>query len=451
MTLEETIAKRVFSLSRESLDADRLHVLKRNIMDSYAGICGSLKDRELLRIFDRLAAGPASGSDLDAWGLNRRGGFLDVFFMNAILARRSDLLNTYLSPNGMGGAHPSDNVALVLTLADWRKMNGKELLSTIHTAFYLSAAYATHYHPEPAKYDHDATATFYTALTVGCALGFSLEQLIQVQRIAGMFGLNINQAAVGQITDWKHCTYASCALRGIEAVKLALAGFQAPPDIYEGPAGVSQFFPHAGAIFDPPPELERIIFKRWPALVFCQTPIDVALDLSGRIRDKAAIQSVLVKTHEVAFRNGAIPGAYHPTSRAGRTHSIPYCVATALLKSVKYEDFDEPWASDGALNRLMAKVHVVEEPEITEAYPAKSKCVIVASLADGSTLVGERDYPKGDPNDPLSDKAIEEKLSEYFFFAANKAERDEIIARLWQLEEQESVDWLLAPLKRRLV
>ena len=44
------------------------------------------------------------------------------------------------------------------TLADWRKMNGKELLSAIHTAFYLSAAYATHYHPEPAKYDHDATA-----------------------------------------------------------------------------------------------------------------------------------------------------------------------------------------------------------------------------------------------------------------------------------------------------
>jgi 2-methylcitrate dehydratase len=451
MLLEETIARRVLGFSYESLDADLLHIFKRNILDSYAGICGSLKDKELLSHFDRLVAGPASGSDLDVWGINRRGSFLDAFFMNAILARRSDLLNSYLSPNSMGGAHPSDNVALALTLADWRKMNGKELLATIHTAFHLSAAYATYYNPEPAKYDHDATATFYIALTAGQALGFSLEQLIQVQRIAGMFGLDINQAAVGQMTDWKHCTYASCVLRGIEAVKLALAGFQGPPEIYEGPAGVSHFFPHTDAIFDPPPDLKRIVFKRWPALVFCQTPIDVALDISGTIRGKAAIQSVLVKTHEVAFRNGAIPEAYHPTSRAGRTHSIPYCVATALLKSVKYEDFDKPRASDGVLHQLMAKVYVVEDPEITRAYPAKSKCVIVASLADGSTVEGERDYPKGDPNDPLSDKEIEEKLSEYFFFAVNKTEQDEIIARVWRLEEQKNLDWLIAPLKRRLV
>jgi 2-methylcitrate dehydratase len=451
MQLEETIAKRVASLSYESIDTDLLHLLKRNIMDSYAGICGSLKDKGLLSNFDRLVSGPASGSDLDVWGIGRRGNFLDTVFLNAILARRSDLLNTYLSANGMGGAHPSDNVALALTLADWKKMGGKEFLVTVYTAFYLSAAFATYYNPESARYDHDATAPFSTALTIGKALGFSEEQLIQVQRIAGMFGLDINQAAVGQITDWKHCTYASCALWGFQSVKLTLAGFQAPPEIYEGTAGVNQFFPHADAIFHPSPDLMRIIFKRWPALVFCQTPIDVALDISPKITDRNAIQSVLVKTHEVAFRNGAIPEAYHPASRAGRTHSIPYCVATALLKPVTYEDFDEPHASDGTLHELMAKIKVVVDPEITRAYPAKSKCVIVASLADGSTVEGERDYPRGDPGDPLSDREIEEKLSEYFFFAANRAEQDEIIARLWRLEEQKSLDWLIAPLKRRLV
>lgn len=75
MSLEETIARRVLGLSYESLDADLLHILKRNIMDSYAGICGSLKDKELLSNFDRLVAGPASGSDLDVWGINRRGSF----------------------------------------------------------------------------------------------------------------------------------------------------------------------------------------------------------------------------------------------------------------------------------------------------------------------------------------------------------------------------------------
>ena len=451
MQLEEVIAKRVAHLLYESIDADLVHVLKRNIMDSYAAICGSLMDKVMLTNFDRLVSGFASGSDLDVWGIQKRGSFIDAIFMNAILARRSDLLSTYLSENAMGGAHPSDNVALALTLADWKKMSGKELLSTIYTAFYLSAAFATHYNPEPAKYDHDAAATFYTALIIGKALGLSEEQLVRVQRIAGMFGLDINQAAVGQMTDWKHCTYASCALRGFQSVKLAISGFQAPPAIYEGSAGVNQFFPHSAVIFDPPPDLTRIIFKRWPALVFCQTPIDVAMDISPKIKDKNTIQSILVKTYEVAFRNGALPTAYHPTSRAGRTHSIPYCVATALLKPVKYEDFDEPHASDGVLNQLMAKVKVVEDPEIDKAYPAKSKCVITATLTDGSTVQAERDYSKGDPNDPLSDKEIEEKLSGYFFFAASKAEQYEIIERLWNLEKEPSMDWLVAPLKRRLI
>jgi 2-methylcitrate dehydratase len=451
MHLEEVIANRVARLSYESIDADLLHVLKRNIMDSYAAICGSLKDKGMLTNFDRLVSGPASGSDLDVWGIRKQGSFVDAIFLNAILARRSDLLSTYLSGNAMGGAHPSDNVALALTLADWKKMSGKELLSTIYTAFYLSAAFATHYNPEPAKYDHDAAATFYTALIIGKVLGLSEQQLVQVQRIAGMFGLDINQAAVGQMTDWKHCTYASCALRGFQSVKLALSGFQGPSEIYEGPAGVNRFFPHSAAMFDPPPDLTRIIFKRWPALVFCQTPIDVALDISPEIKDKDAVQSILVKTCEVAFRNGALPTAHHPASRAGRTHSIPYCVATALLRPVMYEDFDEPHASDETLNQLMAKVKVVVDPEIDDAYPAQSRCVITATLTDGSMVHAGRDYSKGDPNDPLSDKEIEEKLSDYFFFAAGKNEQDEIIERLWNLEKEPNVDWLVAPLKRRLI
>lgn len=449
--LEEIIAKRVISLYREKLNSESMYIIKRNIMDSFASICGSLSDREMLLNFDHLVSGIASGSDLDVWGIQKRGSFTDTFFLNSIMSRRSDLLSTYLSPNNMGGVHPSDNVALAFILADWLKMDGKQLLETVHTMFYLSAAFATYYNPEAANYDHDAAATFITALAIGCVLGCSEEQLISVQRIVGMFGLSINQAGVGQITDWKHCTYASCALRGFQAVKLALAGFQAPPDIYEGDAGVNQFFPHAKSFFEPPPNLRYIIFKRWPALVFCQTPIDVSLDLSAKISDTKAIESVTVKTYEMAYINGALASAKNPTSRAGRTHSIPYCVATALLKPVRYEDFDQSRASNLDLVDLIKRIHVVNDPELTKAYPAKSRCIIEITLKDGTHIQGDRDYPKGDPNDPLSDYEIEEKLKTYFFFATNDSEKSSIIEKLWKLEEQSNLDWLISPLKRRLI
>lgn len=158
MQLEEIIAKRVAALYREKVDSGMRHIMKRNIMDSFASICGSLHDRELLVLFDRLVSGVASGSDLDVWGIQRRGSFADTVFLNSIMARRSDLLSTYLSPKNMGGVHPSDNVALALVLADWLKMSGAQLLETVHTMFYLSAAFGTYYNPEPGKYDHDAAS-----------------------------------------------------------------------------------------------------------------------------------------------------------------------------------------------------------------------------------------------------------------------------------------------------
>jgi 2-methylcitrate dehydratase len=429
MQLEEAIAERVGGFAFDRIEPDLRHVLLRNLLDSYAGICGSLKDRTILANFDRLAAGPASGNDLDVWGIGRKASYIDAFFMNTILARRSDLLNTYLPPNGMGGAHPSDNVALVLTLADWLGMDGRAVLNSVHTAFYLSAAFATYYDPESAGYDHDAAASLYTALIIGQAMGLSRDELVTVQRIAGSFGLDVNQTAVSQVTDWKHCTYASCAIRGLESVKLARAGFNAPAGIYEGAAGINRFFPHAETMFDPPPALERIVFKRWSALVFCQTPIDVAIDLAAQIPDASAIRSVLVKTYEVAVRNGA----------------------TAMLKpSVEYEDFDEPRASDRDLTSLMAKIAVAEDQALSKAYPKKCGCSIAVTLADGTTLQAARDYPKGDPADPLTDAEIEAKFRQYFFFAESASEADAIINRLWTLDRQTSLDWLIAPLKQRV-
>lgn len=449
MTLEESIATRVAGISFDDLrDDDLLHTLKRNILDSYGGICGSLKDAGMLANFDRLASDPATGDEVSVWGIDARAGLADAVFMNTILGRRSDLLDTYISPNGMGGSHPSDNVALALTLAEPLAMDGRDLLTSIYVAFTLSAAFATYYDPEPANYDHDAAATFYTALVIGHAAGLDEGQLTAVQRIAGMLGLDTNQAAVGQVTDWKHCTYASCAMRAVHAVRIARAGFEAPPGIYRGDAGADRFFPHADEFFEPPPDLDRIIFKRWPALVFCQTPIDVALDLAAEIDDPGAIETIAVSTYEVAARNGATDEAYRPDSRAGRTHSIPYCVATALLKPIAYEDFDEPRAGDPDLRALIEKTAVAVDPALDEAYPAQAPCRIEITLGDGSTLERSREVPKGDPGDPLSDSELEDKLRQYFDFV-DDGEREQVIAGLWELEGRRDTGWLLEPLNRR--
>jgi 2-methylcitrate dehydratase len=446
--LEACIAERVAGMRDRDLDASLLHLLKRSILDSYAGICGSLSDLGMLEKFDRLAS-DAESRTAAVWGIDQRAGLAEAVFMNSILGRRSDLLNTFVSPNDMGASHPSDNVALVLTLADHLGTSGRDVISTVYVAFTLSAAFSTYYDADKANYDHDATATFYAALTIGYALGLSAAELTTAQQVAGMFGLDINQAGVGQITDWKHCTYASAAMRAIAAVRIVRAGFEAPPNIYRGAAGVDQFFPHADAFFEPAPDLERIIFKRWPALVFCQTPIDVALDLAAKGIDPQSVTSVEVRTYAFAIVNGLTDSAYHPDSRAARTHSIPYCVATALLKPIGYSDFDEPRSRDETLQALITKVKVVEDQAFTADYPSTAPCEITVTFADGSSATSSRKVPRGDPSDPLSDDDLSAKLRTYFTFARDDDEREDVIRRLWNLEAERDLNWLLEPLRRR--
>ncbi|MCR9087357.1 MAG: MmgE/PrpD family protein [Rhodobacteraceae bacterium] len=436
---------------RAEMDAKTKHILKRNILDSYAGICGSMYDTEMLGKFDRMVGIAPVETGLSVWGTGQSGTHADAIFLNTILGRRSDLLNTYFSPNKMGVAHPSDNVSLVLTLADWLGKSGQDVLRLTHLAYMLAGMFSDYYFPESVEYDHDAAALFYTTLVIGCALDLNAGELTNAQRIAGGMGLDTNQSARDRVTDWKHCTYASCALRGLFAVKMAKAGIEGPYEVYQGTAGVDRFFPHSAKMFEVKPDLGSVVFKRWPALVFCQTPIDVALDLAPRIGDPSSIEKIDVRTYEMCVNIGADETAWALDSRAGRTHSLPYCVACIFAKgSIAYQDFDEPFAGDPTLNALMAKVSVSEDPSMTAAFPAKSACEITVTRKDGTQETASRDRPHGDPADPMSDGEIEDKLRTYFFFA-NDGEADTVIGLISRLEEATDVSALVSPLKRRRI
>ena len=277
---EERIANIAADIWEEEIPLQTVHLLKRNLLDSYAGICASLLDRQMLGTMGNYAAMAPDETGLMVWGVGIRTQPIQTVFLNTILGRRSDLVNTYLSPDHMGGNHPSDNVSLLLTLADWKNLSGKKLLRAIYTAFVLSCGYSDHYNPEAAGYDHDALAPFYTALIAGLLEGLDQAGLVEAQRIAGAMGLNPDQTGLGLVSDWKHCTFASCAKRGVEAALLAKAGFNGPVDIYQGEAGWNRFVPHGAEFMRRRPDLDRIVFKSWQALVFCQTAIDAAAAIS---------------------------------------------------------------------------------------------------------------------------------------------------------------------------
>ena len=451
--LEDKLAQYVSRITFQSLDPEVIHIIKRNILDSYAGICASLQDTDMIRKFDRMTSLTPTERGITVWGLHRKASTSDAIFMNTILGRRSDLVNTYMSPNRMGGSHPSDNVSLVLSMADWLGKNGQDILTSTYVAYLLSCAFADYYNPEQNQYDHDAQVLFYLPLVIGFAMGLSIPQMTEAQRIAGMLGLDINQAAMGEVTDWKHCTYASCAIRALHSVKMALAGFKGPREIYEGEAGINRFIPHSQSILDSLPNLKSIIFKQWPALVFCQTPIDVAVEIAQKIDDHQTIDHVEVQIYSKAIEEAAIESSYHPGSRAGRTHSLPYCVAAALVKkTIEYSYFDDDFIKKKReVVDLIPRIMVAEDVQMTRTFPDGAPCKIIVTLKDGKKISHYRDFPHGDPHDPLSDQEIEKKAYRYLSLHTDRKNANDIIKRVWNIENESSIDWLVAPLKQKVL
>jgi len=446
--LEERIADIAMELGSQCVPATLLHLLKRNLVDAYAGICASLADTDMIGTFKRYARSVADDDGVAVWGTGRRAQLVHAVFMNTILGRRSDLVNTYLSPNHPSGNHPSDNVSLLLSLTRWADLDGAGFMRAMHLAYVLSCAFSDYYNPEGGNFDHDAAAGFYAALIAGHLSGLDRDGLVEAQRMAGAMGLNPNQAALGTVTDWKHCTYASCAMRGVTAALMARAGFHGPVDIYQGQAGSDRFFPHVDEFLSPPPDLGTITFKRWQALVFCQTPIDVALDLAPQMAgDPASIRTVEAWTYDMALRQAGFADTYRPDTRAGRTHSLPYCIAAALLYGkIDGEAFSDRTAQDPALHDLMGKIVLREDERMTADYPAKAGCRIRITTSDGRVFEARRDHPHGAPRDPLDDDEITAKAMAHLGPLVSAEEAEVVVSRLWHIENESGLDWLLAPL-----
>ncbi len=144
--LEEKLAAYVAETAFSEMDEQKVHILKRNILDSYAGICMSLKDVDMLGKFDAMTSLTPAEKGLAVWGLQRKANTSNAVFMNTILGRRSDLVNTYLPPNGMGGCHRRTTC---LSSSPWGLAEEEREGCPVHDACRLFSVvrFTDYYHP----------------------------------------------------------------------------------------------------------------------------------------------------------------------------------------------------------------------------------------------------------------------------------------------------------------
>lgn len=205
---------------------------------------------------------------------------------------------------------------------------------------------------------------------------------------------------------------ANAARAGVTAALLAAEGFTGPTEILEGELG---FF--AGLCPDPEPalvlnganddwQIAQTSFKPWPACRHAHPTIDAALALRPEL-PPGEIAAVIVRSYGDALRycdNDA------PVTPLQAKFSLQHCAAAVLLHGPPGLEAFEPAAivapDTVALRR---RVRVEAAAPFTTAYPQHYGAGVDVVLADGSKLSADVVDAWGDPEQPMSAAAIEDK------------------------------------------
>lgn len=255
-----------------------------------------------------------------------------------------------------------------------------------------------------------------TCCTVGCAMGiaamldYSRAETGNVLSAAATTAAGLLGVISGK-SEQKPYNVANAALAGVNA---ALYGkyFNGAADILCDSRGFframcDEF--HPDKLFEESYAIEGIYQKLYAACRHCHAPMEAMLAIrSDADFDCDEVERIEVKTYDLAI-NGHDHTEIKGVSSARQ--SIPYGVACACL----YQDcglnaFSEEKVWDEKLLALTKKVTVMEDVSLTALVPGKRAAIVTVILADEVKYSQKVDYPKGEPENPITQAEIIEKF-----------------------------------------
>ena len=245
------------------------------------------------------------------------------------------------------------------------------------------------------------------AVGVAFALGMTRPQLMRVLSAAAGSSAGMLEIQE-QASELKPYNLGRAAMDGLAAAFMGWTGFAPPEDMLAGERGFFRLF--AGTWDEskllaecPGFEIDRIYLKPYASCRHSHSAVEAALQLHGQAEGRS-IERITVETYRLGVK-GHDHQEVHGVASAKL--STPYAVAVALLRGragvAQFEPLDEEAVA------LARKVEVRENPDMTAECPGKRMARVRVRLADGREFERCVGHAKGEPENPMDSKELEEK------------------------------------------
>ena len=331
-------------------------------------------------------------------------------FDNGALVRWLDFNDTWLAAEW---GHPSDNLAAIWSVADYRCRQGsaqftvRDLLLAMVKAHEIQGVLALRNSLNRVGLDHVAYVKLASTALAAHLLGANREQMIAAVSHACVDGQSLrtyrHAPNTGSRKSW---AAGDAASRGVRLAMLALAGEAEIPTALSAKTWGFYDALFDGNAFVMPQDfasyvMENVLFKvSYPAEFHAQTAVECAIKLHPQVINRLDdIERIDIETQESAVRIISKVGPlYNP---ADRDHCIQYMTAIGLLfGDLKALHYENDVATDPRIDALREKMEVAEDTRFSMDYLDPEK----RSIANAITVLyknGERserveiEYPLG--------------------------------------------------------
>lgn len=437
-SVSRVISEFVFKLKYEDLPSEVINQAKRFLFDSLGCAYGSMntKDVNIVRdIYLEMGGKPES----TVIGFGDKLPAVSTSLINSLMIRALDYNDIYWQEDP---SHPSDLIPAALSTAESVNATMKDVITAIVLAYEFEQRLCEFAVPgiRERKWHHATLTQFVSPIVAGKILGLTVDQMVNAIGINGSHNHTIGCPTAGKLTMMKNTVDPMAVQSGVFAALMAKKGFSGTEEVFEGKEGFMDCFigwDHKNKKPDPVKmkgrqdestwswNLSKLIdglgeswkimecsMKAFPTEALTHTHLSAVLNtvINNAIAYNS-IDSVTVTTIARACDILFDPHKYRPESRETADHSLPYCIAAALVDhKITTNSFSDEKMNDPRIWEVIDKIHGEASEEFEKMFPAKQPSKVVVKTTDGKEFSEYLEFPKGDPREPMTMLDLDNKF-----------------------------------------
>lgn len=352
-------------------------------------------------------AEPESGK-YTAIGLNKKFSLKETVFLNGLNGHALD----FDDGTNSGIIHLGSPIfSLLLPLAEKYKISLDKLLRSAVIGYETSYTMAVSIQPGHKALGYHATGTcgvLGATIAASYMLDFTEEERFHAFATACVSATGMLKV-LDDGSELKPYNVAKTALLALTSIQLAKAGFKGHPDPLGGNRGYFKMMTGRDDIELNPMLLngtyaiQKTYTKPYASCRYTHPSVEAAIQLRNEYGLKAEnVERIDIKTYSLAVSghdHTDIPGPYSAKM------SIPYSTAVGLIYGkAGLQEFSEEKVRDEIVLSLTNKINVVSDYELSNAFPGIQAAIMNIKTSDGKTVSARVDFPKGEPENPLSNE-----------------------------------------------